>query len=157
MTKLYVGNISWSTQTQDLMTLFGQYGEVSDAFIPTDKESGRPRGFAFVTMSSGSGDAVNALNETEFMGRTIRVNEALPPGDRSGGGGGYRGGGGGGGGGYRSGGGGQYGGGGYGAGGGGYGGGGNYGGGGGYNNYGGGGGYQQGGGGYQQGGGNYGY
>lgn len=54
-------------QTQDLMTLFGNYGEVSDAFIPTDKESGRPRGFAFVTMSSGSGDAINALNETEFM------------------------------------------------------------------------------------------
>lgn len=54
-------------QTSDLMTLFGNYGEVSDAFIPTDKESGRPRGFAFVTMTSGSGDAINALNETEFM------------------------------------------------------------------------------------------
>jgi RNA recognition motif. (a.k.a. RRM, RBD, or RNP domain) len=55
-----------------------------------------PRGFAFVTMSSGADEAIQALNETEFMGRTIRVNEAQPPGSGGGGGGGYRGGGGGG-------------------------------------------------------------
>eukprot|EP00879_Flechtneria_rotunda_P000285 GHRR01000374.1.p1 GENE.GHRR01000374.1~~GHRR01000374.1.p1 ORF type:complete len:127 (+),score=34.34 GHRR01000374.1:120-500(+) len=119
--KLYVGNIPWSTQTDDLRQLFGQFGDVEDAFIPQDRESGRPRGFAFVTMASGSDQAIQNLNETEFQGRTIRVNEAQPPGERRGGGGGGGYGGGRGGGGY---GGGGYGGGGYGGGGGSYGGGG---------------------------------
>jgi RNA recognition motif-containing protein len=134
-TKLYVGNIAWSTQIDDLHQLFGKYGQVEDAFIPKDRETGRPRGFAFVTMSGGADAAIQNLNETEFMGRTIRVNEAQPQGERGGGGGGY------GGGGRRGG---------YGGGGGGYGGGGYGGGGGGY----GGNDYQGGGGGY--GGGNYG-
>jgi len=123
--KLYVGNLAWATTTDDLRNLFGQYGQVEDAFIPQDRESGRPRGFAFVTMAQGAPEAIQNLNETEFQGRNIRVNEAQPSG---GGGGGYRGGRGGGGfggGGY---GGGGYGGGrgegGYGGGGGGYGGGG---------------------------------
>jgi len=49
-----VGNISWHTTREDLQTLFSQFGEVEDAFIPQDRESGRPRGFAFVTMTSGS-------------------------------------------------------------------------------------------------------
>lgn len=111
-TKLYVGNIAWATQVDDLHQLFGKYGQVEDAFIPKDRETGRPRGFAFVTMSGGADAAIQNLNETEFMGRTIRVNEAQ--GDRGGGGGGGYGGGG------RRGG---YGGGGYGGGGGGYGGG----------------------------------
>jgi len=124
--KLYVGNLPWATTTDDLRQLFGQYGQVEDSFIPQDRESGRPRGFAFVTMASGSDQAIQNLNETEFQGRTIRVNEAQPSG---GGGGGFRGGRGGGGG---------YGGGGYGGGGGGYGGGG-YGGGRGGGGYGGGG------------------
>eukprot|EP00775_Hariotina_reticulata_P010470 gene10470-10628_t len=125
--KLYVGNIPWHTTREDLQSLFNQFGEVEDAFIPQDRESGRPRGFAFVTMVSGSDQAIQKLNESEFQGRTIRVNEAQPPGERSGGGG--RGGGfGGGGRGYGGGGGGRgYGGGGFGGGGGGgYGGGGNY-------------------------------
>lgn len=134
--KLYVGNIPWGTQVDELRSLFSQFGEVSDAFIPVDRESGRPRGFAFVTMATGSDAAIQGLNETEFQGRTIRVNEAQPPGDRSGGFGGRGGG----------------------RGGGGYGGGGRgYGGGGGYNTGGyGGGGYGQQGGGYGGGGGNYG-
>lgn len=129
-TKLYVGNLSWNTQRDDLYQLFGAYGTVEDAFIPTDRETGRPRGFGFVTMSAESAQAaVQSLNETEFMGRTIRVNEAQPPGERAGGGGrggyGGRGGGGYGGGGYGGGGyGGSRSGGGYGGGGGGYGGGG---------------------------------
>lgn len=129
--KLYVGNIPWRTSTEELRDLFAQFGNVEDCFIPQDRESGRPRGFAFVTMASGSDQAIQSLNETEFQGRTIRVNEAQPP---SGGGGG-RGGGGYGGGGR---GGGGYGGGGYG----------------GQGGYGGGGGYQQGG--YGGGGGGYG-
>lgn len=143
----YVGNIPWNTQADDLRQLFGSYGQVEDAFIPTDRESGRPRGFAFVTMASGAQEAINALNETDFNGRQIRVNEAQPPGERSGGGG-YGGGRGGGFGGGRGGGG--YGGGGYGGQGGGYQGGGGYGGGGYDGGYGGG----RGGGGY--GGGGYG-
>jgi RNA recognition motif-containing protein len=123
-TKLYVGNLSWSTTEQDLAQLFGQYGNVQDAFIPKDRETGRARGFAFVTLDSGAEEAMANLNEQEFMGRTIRVNEAQPQGGGGGGGfGGGRGGGGYGGGG-RGGGGYNRGGGGYGGGGGGYGGGG---------------------------------
>jgi hypothetical protein len=120
--KLYVGNIPWTTQADDLRQLFGRFGAVEDAFIPQDRESGRSRGFAFVTMTDAAAaqEAIAQLNDQEFNGRTIRVNEAQPPGS---GGGGYRGGGGGGG--YGGGrGGGGYGGGGYGGGGGGYGGGG---------------------------------
>jgi RNA recognition motif-containing protein len=120
-TKLYVGNLPWSTQVDDLRQAFGAFGEVEDAFIPQDRETGRPRGFAFVTMASGADAAIQSLNETDFQGRTIRVNEAQPPGSRGGGFGGGGGGYGGGRGGY---GGGGYGGGGYGGGGGGYGGGG---------------------------------
>jgi len=123
--KLYVGNIPWRATPDDLRDLFSAYGTVEDAFIPQDRESGRPRGFAFVTMKEGAEQAIANLNETDFQGRTIRVNEAQPPSGGGGGGGFRRGGGGGGygGGGYGNGGGG-YGGGGYGGGGGGYGGGG---------------------------------
>jgi len=110
--KLYVGNIPWRASVDELRDLFAQFGNVEDCFIPQDRESGRPRGFAFVTMASGSDQAIQNLNETEWQGRTIRVNEAQPP--SGGGGGGFRGGRGGGGGGY---GGGGYGGGGYGGGG----------------------------------------
>jgi len=116
-TKLYVGNLAWAASQDQLRDLFGQFGTVEDTFIPTDRESGRPRGFAFVTMANGANDAISSLNETEFMGRSIRVNEAQPSG--GGGGGGYRGRGGGGYGGGRGGyggGGGGYGGGGYGGG-----------------------------------------
>jgi hypothetical protein len=120
--KLYVGNLSWQASKDDLFELFSRYGNVEDAFIPSDRETGRSRGFGFVTLEAGAASAAAAaLNETEFMGRTIRVNEAQPQGERGGGGGG-RGGGGYGGGGY-GGGGGGYGGGGGGYGGGGYGGG----------------------------------
>lgn len=139
-TKLYVGNLPWSTAKEQLAELFQQYGEVEDSFIPLDRETGRPRGFGFVTLETQAAkNAAAALNNTDFMGRTIRVNEAAPPGE----GGGRRGGGGGGG--YGGGGGGR-GGGGYGRGGGGY-----------DSGYGGGGGgYGGNSGGYQQGGGGYG-
>jgi len=152
--KLYVGNISFDTTEDMLRDVFSKYGSVSDCFLPTDRESGRPRGFAFVTMpASEAEEACEKVNETEVDGRTVRVNESRPKTDR-GGGGGY-GGGRGGGGGY---GGGRGGGGGYGGGGGGYdrGGGGGYGGGGGRDrDRGGGGGYSRGGGGggYDRGGG----
>lgn len=69
-TKLYVGNLSWSTTTDDLYQLFGQYGNVEDAFIPNDRETGRPRGFGFVTMEAGgASSAMSQLNESEFMVR----------------------------------------------------------------------------------------
>ncbi len=113
--KLYVGNLSYDTTEVSLRDAFSAFGTVSDCFVPTDRDSGRPRGFAFVTMpSSEAEEAMTKMNETELDGRTIRVNESRPRNsDRGGGGfrGGGRGGGGyggGGGGGYDRGGGGGY-------------------------------------------------
>ena len=132
---IYVGNLSFQAEQEDLLDLFSQYGEVSKCSLPLDRETGRKRGFAFVEMANDADEqkAIDDLQNVEWMGRMIRVNKATP---REGGGGGYGGGGGGnrgGGGGGNRGGGGGGGRGGYGGGGGGgYGGGGNRGGGGGY-------------------------
>eukprot|EP00979_Chaetoceros_neogracilis_P000875 scaffold187_cov266-Chaetoceros_neogracile.AAC.5 len=144
--KLYVGNLSFESTDETVKSSFEKYGAVSDCFLPTDRETGKPRGFAFVTMAASDAEkACVEMNGAEVDGRTLRVNEAQPKGGARGGGGG--GGYGGGGGGYDRGGGG-----GYGGGGGGYDRGG--GGGGGYDRGGGGGGYQGGGGGgYDRGGG----
>ena len=129
---IYVGNLSFQAEQEDLLDLFSQYGEVSKCSLPLDRETGRKRGFAFVEMSNDADEqkAIDDLQNVEWMGRMIRVNKATPReggggGGRGGyGGGGNRGGGYGGGGGGRGGyGGGGYGGGGYGGGGGGYGGG----------------------------------
>eukprot|EP00197_Chlamydomonas_leiostraca_P002033 CAMPEP_0202857426 /NCGR_PEP_ID=MMETSP1391-20130828/364_1 /ASSEMBLY_ACC=CAM_ASM_000867 /TAXON_ID=1034604 /ORGANISM="Chlamydomonas leiostraca, Strain SAG 11-49" /LENGTH=229 /DNA_ID=CAMNT_0049536221 /DNA_START=28 /DNA_END=715 /DNA_ORIENTATION=+ len=80
--KLYIGNLSWDTRKEDLSELFSKYGEVEDAFVATDRDTGRSRGFGFVTLDAGAADnAVSELNESEFMGRNIRVNEAQPQGD----------------------------------------------------------------------------
>lgn len=97
-TKLYVGNLSWETTKDDLFAEFGKFGEVQDAFIPLDRDSGRSRGFGFVTMNSDEAqNAIQSMDGAEFMGRNIRVNEAQPQGERGGrGGGGFNGGGGGG-------------------------------------------------------------
>ena len=96
---LYVGNLPFGTTQGDLEQLFGQYGTVTKAQVITDRETGRSRGFGFVEMSSGAEEAVNALNDAEFQGRRLTVNEAKPREDRprngGGGGGGYGGGGGG--------------------------------------------------------------
>jgi cold-inducible RNA-binding protein len=109
--RLYVGNLSFSTSRETLEAAFAAFGEVSEVAIPTDRETGQPRGFAFVTM--GTGDAANAaissLNGSMLDGRSLKVNEAQ---ERTGGGGGGGGGRGGGGGGGRGGGGGGFGGGG---------------------------------------------
>lgn len=104
--KLYVGNLSFGTTQDDLVQLFGQYGEVTSAQIVTDRDTGRSRGFAFVEMASGAEEAIQATNMAEFQGRNLTVNEAKPREDRRGGGGGGGYGGGGGGGGYGGGGGG---------------------------------------------------
>jgi cold-inducible RNA-binding protein len=104
MTRLYVGNLSWDTTDQSLRTAFEQGGRtVKDVHIMTDRDTGKPRGFAFVEMGSkAEADAAIAeLDGRDLDGRTIKVNEAKERQPRSGGGGGgggYRGGGGGGGG-----------------------------------------------------------
>jgi RNA recognition motif-containing protein len=106
--KLYVGNLPFSTTEADLRSAFERHGAVSSVNVITDRETGRPRGFAFVEMEdvAAAEAAIRALDGTDFGGRNIRVNEAQDRrGGGGGGGGGYRSGGGGGGG-YRSGGGG---------------------------------------------------
>lgn len=105
--KLYVGNVAFDTDDETIRKLFEQYGKVSDCFMPTDRDSGKVRGFAFVTMpAKDAEEACNKLNGYEVDGRAMRVNEAQPKGGEGGGGGGGRGGGGGGRGGYDGGGGG---------------------------------------------------
>ena len=121
---IYVGNLSFQAEREDLLDLFSQYGEVRQCSLPLDRETGRKRGFAVVELADDAAEqkAIDDLQDVEWMGRMIRVNKATPrEGGGGGGGGGGRGGYGGGGGGNRGGGGGGYGGGG---GGGGYGGGG---------------------------------
>ncbi|HJN84809.1 RNA-binding protein [Candidatus Uhrbacteria bacterium] len=78
--KLFVGNISWDASEEDLQTLFAAYGEVVSARIVMDKFSGRSRGFGFVEMSNDdeAQAAIEALNETDFMGRPVIVNVAKP-------------------------------------------------------------------------------
>ena len=105
---LYVGNLSFSTTSDDLRTAFSQFGTVQSASVVMDRETGRSRGFGFVEMADGGDEAINAMNGADFQGRKLTVNEARPREERGGGGGGGRGGprGGGGGGGYGGGGGG---------------------------------------------------
>src|SRR3954463_10261134 len=101
--KLYVGNLSFSTTEETLQVEFGAHGQVEEVAVITDRDTGRPRGFAFVSMTNDNEAraAIEALNGTEVDGRTITVNEARPKsnggggGGGRGGGGGYRGGGGG--------------------------------------------------------------
>lgn len=110
--KLYVGNLSFQTSSQELEELFANIGTVESATVVEDRETGRSRGFGFVEMSSQEeGEkAIAELNGQEVSGREIKVNEAKPREDRGGGGYGGSGGNRGGGGGYGGGGGGGYGG-----------------------------------------------
>jgi cold-inducible RNA-binding protein len=100
-TKLFVGNLSFNTTENDLQDAFAQFGTVSEVNLVTDRMSGRPRGFAFVSMSTPdeAQAAIQGMNGTQLDGRALTVNEARPREDRGGGGGGGRGGYGGGGGG----------------------------------------------------------
>ena len=107
---IYIGNLSFQAEQEDLLDLFSQYGEVAKCSLPLDRETGRKRGFAFVEMANEADEqkAVDDLQNVEWMGRMIRVNKATPRQGGGGGGGGYGGGGGGGGrGGYGGGGGGR--------------------------------------------------
>src|SRR2546423_2653379 len=108
-TKLFVGNLSFNATENQLQDMFAAHGNVIEVDVIMDKFTGRPRGFAFVTMENkeGADAAIQALNGKELDGRALTVNEARPREDRpredrrsgGGGGGGYGGGGGGGGGG----------------------------------------------------------
>ncbi|HUS05951.1 MAG TPA: RNA-binding protein [Bryobacteraceae bacterium] len=98
MTKIFVGNLNFQTTPDDLRAAFSPYGTIDSVNVITDRDTGQPRGFAFVEMSSKSeaDNAINALNGTELNGRALNVNEARPK-PQGGGGGGFRGGSGGGG------------------------------------------------------------
>src|SRR6478735_6271731 len=103
-TRLYVGNLSFNTTADSVRAAFEQFGTVSDVHLVTDRETGRARGFAFVTMGTPdeAAKAMQSMDGQTLDGRPLRVNEAearQQRGGGGGGGGGYRGGGGGGGGG----------------------------------------------------------
>jgi RNA recognition motif-containing protein len=93
---IFVGNLSFSTNEDELRQIFEGYGQVDRVSILTDRDTGRSRGFGFVEMASDEDGekAITALNGSQFGGRTINVNEARPKSDRGGGGGGFGGGGG---------------------------------------------------------------
>ena len=112
-TKLYVGNLTFKTTSQDLQELFAQAGTVQSASVVEDRETGRSRGFGFVEMATNeeATAAIDQFNGKDLGGRALKVNEAKPRENRGGSGG--RNFGGGGGGGYRGGNGGNHGGGGY--------------------------------------------
>ncbi len=87
---IYVGNLSFQASEEDLWEVFGEYGKVTRITLPTDRETGKKRGFAFVEMEKDSEeDAIIAeLDGAEWMGRELKVNKARPRESREGGGGG---------------------------------------------------------------------
>ncbi len=101
--RLYVGNLPWSVSSADLQTMFAEFGEVQMAEVVSDRDTGRSRGFGFVTMETdeGSAEAISQLHDKDFKGRPLVVNEARERESRparsgggyGGGGGGYGGGG----------------------------------------------------------------
>ncbi|BAZ29176.1 RNP-1 like RNA-binding protein [Cylindrospermum sp. NIES-4074] len=95
---IYVGNLSYDVTQDALSAVFAEYGTVKRVQLPTDRETGRLRGFAFVEMNSEAEEtaAIDALDGAEWMGRDLKVNKAKPKEDRGGSFGGNRGGGGGG-------------------------------------------------------------
>jgi len=97
MTNIFVGNLSYRTTEEELRSAFQNYGAIDKVSIITDRDTGQPRGFAFVEMPNPgeATAAINGLNGAELNGRAMNVNEARPK-AQGGGGGGYRGGGGGG-------------------------------------------------------------
>ena len=86
--KLYVGNLSFKTTEDELRSAFGQFGSVTDVYVAMDKMTGRPRGFAFVTMGTAeeAKAAAEKMNGTDLGGRQLTVNEARPKEDRPSGG-----------------------------------------------------------------------
>jgi RNA recognition motif-containing protein len=87
---IYVGNLSFDAEVEDLQQLFAEYGSVRKCTLPLDRETGRKRGFAFIEMAEANDEtkAIDDLQDVEWMGRMIRVNKAEPRPASSGGGGG---------------------------------------------------------------------
>jgi RNA recognition motif-containing protein len=88
---IYVGNLSYEVTSDDLTATFSEYGTVKRVQVPTDRETGRPRGFAFVEMGTDAEEdaAIEALDGAEWMGRDLKVNKARPREDRGSSGGNY--------------------------------------------------------------------
>lgn len=86
--KIYVGNMPYAVTSDELSELFAEHGQVAEANVIMDRETGRSKGFGFVDMPNDAEakDAINALNSTQLSGRTLRVSEARPRPDRGGGG-----------------------------------------------------------------------
>jgi RNA recognition motif-containing protein len=82
---IYVGNLSYEVSQEDLQEVFKEYGSVKRIQLPTDRETGRPRGFGFVEMGSDDEEAaaISALDGAEWMGRDLKVNKAKPREERS--------------------------------------------------------------------------
>jgi cold-inducible RNA-binding protein len=99
MTNIFVGNLSYQTTESELEAAFSAYGAVERVSVVRDRDTGQPRGFAFVEMTNANeaAAAINAMNGREINGRALNVNQARPREERGGGGGGREGGGGGGG------------------------------------------------------------
>ena len=78
--QIYVGNMSYQTTQEAIEALFGEFGEVQSVKLITDRDTGRAKGFGFVTMddSTAANSAIEELNGKEFEGRTLRINEAKP-------------------------------------------------------------------------------
>ena len=87
---IFIGNLSFDSEQEDITGLISSYGEVKSCNIPLDRESGRKRGFAFVEMTNEADEqkAIDDLQNVEWMGRQIRVNKSEPRKDSRGGGGG---------------------------------------------------------------------
>lgn len=84
---IYVGNLSYEVTSEDLTQIFAEYGTVKRVQLPTDRETGRLRGFGFVEMGSDAEEtaAIEALDSAEWMGRDLKVNKAKPREERGGG------------------------------------------------------------------------
>ncbi|PYU23724.1 MAG: RNA-binding protein [Acidobacteria bacterium] len=91
MKNLFVGNMSFQTTESDLRGLFEPFGQITRVHVVMDRETGRPRGFAFVEVAddNGASEAITALNGKEVGGRALRVNEAVPKSERRGPSGGF--------------------------------------------------------------------
>lgn len=85
---IYVGNLSYEVTQEDVLSVFAEYGTVKRVNLPTDRETGRPRGFGFVEMETEAQEtaAIEALDGAEWMGRDLKVNKAKPREDNRGGG-----------------------------------------------------------------------
>jgi cold-inducible RNA-binding protein len=81
--KLYIGNLDYATNEKKLREEFGQFGEVTDVFLPVERSTSRPRGFGFVTMATRAAaeSAISKMDQAQIDGRTIRVNESRPKGE----------------------------------------------------------------------------